>query len=176
MVAPSYVPVDPREHPRDYEAPARRGNPWRATRPGELIGKAMPQGGLYGNHGPDIGYAYKLVHEVSDKIIVGSGESRHDAEAGGIAVAMRRAAMHGRAPIVADLDVAFTIWGFYDAQPASGLRVLRGELFEGAAMPKHGYEQRREIANTVADHALEMTPEALHAAHAQDWASLFTDR
>lgn len=136
----------------------------------------MPQGGLYGNHGPDIGYAYRLVHMVSDKLHLAAGESRHDVEGGGIAVAMRRAALCGRAPILADLDVAFTIWGYYDDQPASGLRVLRAEMFEGSGNPIHGYDLRREISNVVSEHALLMTPPAVTAAHSQDWAGLFIDR
>ena len=176
MAAPSYVPVDPRLHPRDYESAPRRGNGWRLGRPGEIVPGDMPQGGLYGNTGPDIGYAYKLIHRVADKLKLVNAESHEDVEAGGIAVAMRRAALSGRAPIVADLDVAFTIWGFYDDQPASGLRVLRAEMFEGAAMTSHGYELRREIANVVSEHALRMTPAAVTAAYTQDWAGLFIDR
>lgn len=176
MAISSYVPVDPRHHPRDYESSPRRGNGWRLDRPGEIVPDEMPQGGLYGNHGPDIGYAYSLVHLVSDKVKVNAGEHREDAEAGGIAVAMRRAARLGRAPILADLDVAFTIWGFYDDQPPSGLRVLRAEMFEGARGELHGYDLRREIANVVSEHALSMTPAAVRAAYAQDWAGLFIDR
>lgn len=177
MAIPSYVPVDPREKPRDYESSPRRGNDWWLDkRPGEIVPGGMPQGGLYGNHGPDIGYAYKLVHRLSDKLHLMTGESHEDAEAGGIAVAMRRAALNGRAPILADLDVAFTIWGFYDDQPASGLRVLRAEMFEGAREAIRGYDLRREISNVVSEHALRMTPAAVTAAHAEDWAGLFIDR
>lgn len=177
MAIPSYVPTDPRDHPRGYESTPRRGNGWYAgQRPGAIVPGEMPQGGLYGNHGPDIGYAYKLVHRVADRIKLVGNEDREDAEAGGLAVAMRRAAINGRAPILADLDVAFTIWGFYDDQPASGLRVLRAEMFEGARVEWHGYELQREIANVVSEHALQMTPAAVTAAHAQDWAALFIDR
>ncbi len=176
MAAPSYVPADPRHHPRDYESSPRRPRSWWLDRPGEIVPDEMPQGGLYGNHGPDIGYAYRLVRLVSDKLHVGTGERRDDAESGGVAVAMRRAALNGRAPILADLDVAFTIWGFYDPQPPSGLRVLRAEMFEGARAAIHGYEMRREIANAVSEHALRMTPAAVTAAYNQDWAGLFIDR
>ncbi len=177
MAIPSYVPVDPRLKPRDYESSPRRGNDWYAKkRPGEIIPSEMPTGGLYGNHGPDIGYAYSLVHRLADKVHLVAEERLEDAQAGAIAVAMRRAAMNGRAPVLADLDVAFTIWGFYDPQPASGLRVLRAEMFEGARAPIHGYDLRREISNVVSEHALTMTPAAVAAAHAQDWAGLFIDR
>ncbi len=136
----------------------------------------MPAGGLYGNQGPDIGYAYKLVHLVTDKVELAGTESLHDAEAGALAVAMRRAALFGRAPVLADLDVAFTLWGFYDSQPPSGLRVLRAEMFEGAASPLQGYALRREIANVVSENALRMTPKAVEAAYRSDWAGLFIDR
>lgn len=177
MAIPSYLPVDPRLHPRDYESSPRRGHGWYAhQRPGEIIPTDMPAGGLYGNHGPDIGYAYLLVRRLSDRVKLMTGEQLADAESGAIAVAMRRAAMNGRAPILADLDVAFTIWGFYDPQPPSGLRVLRAEMFEGCHVPIHGYDLRREISNVVSDHALRMTPAAVTAAHADDWAGLFIDR
>jgi len=176
MAISSYVPADPRTHPRRYESSPRRGNGWYLHRPGEIVPDAMPEGGLYGNHGPDIGYAYKIVHRLAHKVKVTSGENHEDAEAGAIAVAMRRAALMGRAPILADLDVAFTIWGFYDDQPPSGLRVLRAEMFEGAREELHGYDLRREIANVVSEHALRMTPAAVTAAYAQDWAGLFIDR
>lgn len=177
MAIPSYVPVDPRLKPRDYESSPRRGNSWYAKgRPGEIIPDEMPTGGLYGNHGPDIGYAFSLLDRVGDRLVLVAGENRADAEAGCVAVAMRRAAMNGRAPILADLDVAFTVWGFYDDQPASGLRVLRAEMFQGARARIHGYDLRREIANVVSAQALRMTPAAVTAAHAQDWASLFIDR
>lgn len=176
MATPSYVPVDPRHHPRDYESSPRRGNDWWLNRPGEIVPDDMPQGGLFGNHGPDIGYAYKLVHLIADDLKVGTGENREDAEAGCTAVAMRRAALAGRAPVLADLEVAATIWGFSDDQPPSGLRVLRAELFEGARHERHGYEQRREISNAVSEHALKMTPAAVRAAYSQDWAGLFIDR
>ena len=105
MAISSYVPADPRTHPRRYESSPRRGNGWHLHRPGEVVPDAMPEGGLYGNHGPDIGYAYKIVHRLRDKVKVSSGENHEDAEAGAIAVAMRRAALLGRAPILADLDV-----------------------------------------------------------------------
>ena len=82
MAAPSYVPVDPTEDPRDYESPPRRPDSWWATRPGEVIGAPQPRGTLLGNQGPDQGYALKLVHLFADKIRVTEGESVHDAEAG----------------------------------------------------------------------------------------------
>ncbi|HEY7938639.1 MAG TPA: hypothetical protein VID05_02335, partial [Acidimicrobiales bacterium] len=68
MAAPSYVPVDPTEEPRDYESPPRRPDSWWATRPGEVIGAPQPRGTLLGNQGPDLGYALKLVHLFADKI------------------------------------------------------------------------------------------------------------
>lgn len=174
MAAPTYVPVDPADQPRDYESAPRRDKSWEADRPGETIGAPMPEGGLYGNQGPDIGYALKLVGLRKDRVKVQADESLHDAEAGAVAVAMRRAGLFGRAPILADIDVAYTVWGFYDEQPANGLRVLRAEMFEGAGH-HHGYPLQREIASYVDEGALHMTLSEVTAAHQADWASLFND-
>ena len=64
--------------------------------------------------------------------------------------------------------------GSYDEQPARGLRVMRGAMFEGAGH-HHGYPLLREISNAVSEHALRMTPAQVASAHDSDWAGLFTD-
>ena len=49
------------------------------------------------------------------------GESVDDAVSGCTAVALRRASLYGRAPVIHDLRIAFTIWGFLDAAPPAEL-------------------------------------------------------
>lgn len=171
MAAPSFVPVDPTHDPRWYDSAPRRPESWTADRPGEIVGMDQPRGGLFGNQGPDIGYALKLVHLVTDKIHLTPGESMHDTEAGIVAVAMRRASLFGRAPILADLDVACTVWGFYDEQPAADLLSQRKLRFE-AAGHHFGYDLTREIAASVPDSTLRRTPAQITEAHRSDWASL----
>ncbi len=63
--------------------------------------------------------------------------------AGCTAVALRRASLFGRAPVIHDLRIAFTIWGYLDAAPPAELVELRRPLFEGVANSLHHYEERR---------------------------------
>ena len=173
MAAPSYVPVDPTEEPRDYESPPRRPDSWWATRPGEVVGAPQPRGTLLGNQGPDLGYALKLVHLFADKIRVTEGESVHDAEAGAVAVATKRSSLFGRAPTVHDLTIGFTVWGFLDESPAPELVAARKALFEGAGH-LHGYAQERAIADAVPEATLRKSPEQVKAEHQSSWRSLLT--
>ena len=46
-----------------------------------------------------------------------AGESIDDAVRGCLGIGLRRASMFSRAPVVHDLTIAFTIWGFLDRQP-----------------------------------------------------------
>ena len=59
MAAPEYVPVKPMDDVRSYESPPRRPEPWMADRPGDLM-TAQPEGALFGQQGPDQGYALHL--------------------------------------------------------------------------------------------------------------------
>ncbi|MEZ5139615.1 MAG: hypothetical protein R2711_12865 [Acidimicrobiales bacterium] len=65
----------------------------------------------HGRPGPDQGYLLKLVPLLRDELVLADGEDRRDAEAGGVAIALKRASLFGRAPIVHDLRVAYTVWG-----------------------------------------------------------------
>jgi hypothetical protein len=91
MAAPSYVPTDPTDFPRDYESPVRRPESWWLDRPAEL--KDQPSGSLFGNPGPDIGYAVGLVRLFEGKLHLTAGEHLSDVNAGVVAVAMKRAAL-----------------------------------------------------------------------------------
>ena len=173
MAAPSYVPTDPTQAPRDYESPPRRPDSWWASRPGEVIGRPQPRGTLLGNQGPDMGYALKLVHRFAGKLHVSDGESVHDAEAGAVAVAMKRASLFGRAPMIHDLTIGFTVWGFLDEAPSADLVATRKALFEGAGY-LHGYPQQRAIADAVPEATLRKTPAEVTSEHAAAWRSLLS--
>jgi len=169
MAAPDYVPVDFVDLPRTkvkLPAPER----WTAARPGDLRG-SQPLGPKLGRPGPDQGYALKLAEECfTDRLALSPGEHRDDAVAGCVAVALRRASMYGRAPVIHDLELAFTLWGYFDGAP-SELVAFRRTLFEGA---RHDYREQREIVDLVPDATLQLTP-AQVGERLSDWKSLLLD-
>lgn len=169
MAAPEFVPVDRSKLLRTYESPPRRPDPWIADRPGELPG-GQPVGPQLGYQGPDQGFMLKLARQFHGKLSLTSGEHERDALAGACAVALRRASLFGRAPVVHDLTVALTVWGFL-GEAAAELVALRRKLFEEVAHPHHYAEQRRLVDLVSAD-ALRMTPQQAAQAHRADWRSL----
>ncbi|MCU1452121.1 MAG: hypothetical protein JWN46_267 [Acidimicrobiales bacterium] len=172
MAAPEYVPTSSTHQPRSYASPPRRPDEWRADRPGEVVGDDQPrEEGRRGAQGPDQGYAYKLAHLFEDKVHLQEAEHLHDAVVGAVAVALKRSSLFGRAPVVYDLQVAFTIWGFLDASPAAELVVARRNLFQGVEQPHH-YDRVRAIVDVVPEQSLRLSPADAEAAHAQDWRSL----
>jgi len=169
VAAPEYVPVDRTRPIRAYQSPPRRDGSWLADRPGELT-QGQPHGERLGNQGPDQGYVLSLARRFEGKLTLTTGEHERDALAGAVAVALKRASIFGRAPVVHDLTVALTIWGFLGDAPAD-LVSLRKPLFEEVAHPHHYAEQRR-IADLVPDDVLRKTPAQVTEAHRADWRSL----
>ena len=152
MAAPDYVPVPLADRARQAEIlPAARR--WTATRPGDLVGR-QPSGHMLGNPGPDQGYGLALAQLFAGKLQLTPGEEEADAMAGGIAVALRRASMYGRAPVIYDFDLAFSLWGFLGDAPED-LVAFRKPLFAGAS---HHYNHQREIADLVPEATLRLTP------------------
>ena len=140
---------------------------WTQSRPSELRGTGQPSGARLGSPGPDQGYALKLARGFIDRLELAAGESPDDAVAGCTAVATRRAAGFGRAPVVHDLTLAFTLWGFLGGAPHD-LVAARGPLFRSAA---HHYEAQRAIADCVRPDTLRLTPDAV-AARLGEWREL----
>ena len=85
---------------------------WVADRPGDEVAAGQPHGRLFGTPGPNIGYAATLAHRLGDRLALGPGEHLEDALAVVSELAMKRAASFGRAPVLADLDVAALILGY----------------------------------------------------------------
>jgi hypothetical protein len=135
VAAPEHVPVDRTRLLRTYESPPRRAGSWIPSRPGELP-HGQPEGQQLGNQGPDQGYVLSLVRRFHGKLTLTAGEHERDALAGAAAVALKRASSFGRAPVVHDLTVALTVWGFLGDAPAD-LVQLRKKLFEEVAHPHH---------------------------------------
>jgi hypothetical protein len=165
MAAPDYVPVAQGDRPREgLEIPGHDG--WKATRPGDLTGR-QPEGRYFGNQGPDQGYALTLADRFHGRLVLTEGEEEHDAVAGCIGVAMARASLFGRAPVVYDLELAFGLFGYLDKAPAD-LVEFRKPLFAGAG---HHYWDQREIAGLVPESTLRLTPAAVRQ-RLGEWRSL----
>lgn len=166
MTQPSYVPIVEADQVRpsfQLQVPGA----WTLSRPSELRGTHQPTGASLGSPGPDQGFALKLARRFEERLVLEPGERSEDAVAGCTAVAMRRAASFGRAPVVHDLSLAFTLWGFLGAAPV-GLVAARGPLFRSAA---HHYQVQRSIADSVSEPTLRLTPEAV-AERLEQWHEL----
>lgn len=170
MAAPEYVPIPASGAVRSYTSPPRRNDPWTATRPADVVDEGQPHGDRLGTPGPDLGYALRLVHHLDDRLVLAEGEDRDDVVAGCVALAMKRAALYGRAPVIHDLVVAFTVWGYLGDAPAE-LVELRRPLFAEVAHPHH-YAERRELVDRVPDDVLRQPPSAVEAAVRADWRAL----
>ncbi len=165
MAAPDYVPVPLSEQPREsLRLPPPR--PWMADRPADLQ-RGQPVGPKLGRPGPDQGYLLKLAERFTDRVEVADGEQIDDALAGCQAVALRRAALFGRAPVAHDLEVALRLWGFLGGAP-DDLVEFRRRLFQGAA---HHYWDQRAVTDLVPDETLKLTPTQV-ADRLTDWRQL----
>ena len=171
MAAPPFVPVDPVDRPRTYGSPAHVPSAWSGARPGAVVGR-QPDGPSLGYQGPDQGYALLLSERVRDRVQVRQGERVDDALAGCLVVALRRASSFGRAPVIHDLTVALTIWGFFDPAPPPDLVALRRQLFEGVANVSHHYAEGRAIAEAVPAATLRMAVSDVTTAYPALWRSL----
>jgi hypothetical protein len=170
MAAPEYVPVKPMDDVRTYESPPRRAGSWLATRPGDLRGE-NPHGDRFGHPGPDQGYALLLAKRLRDKLHLEAGEAEDDVIAGCVGVALKRASLLGRAPVIYDLTAAFTVWGYLDEKPSADLVALRKRAFDEVAVPLH-YAERLRIVGAVRDDALRKLHTAIADDHARDWRAL----
>jgi hypothetical protein len=169
VAAPEYVPLTPLKPVRGYESPPRRPDSWRPDRPGDSdVG--YDRGNLLGSQGPDQGYIYVLARRFQGQLQLAADEREEDALAGASAVALKRASLFGRAPVLADLTVALTVWGFLgDASP--DLIAFRQPLFAEVAHPHH-YGALRRVVDMVPEDALRRSPDDVAAAHRSDWRSL----
>ena len=175
MAAPEYVPHTLAEQPRrglDLPPADRWGTDDEkrlGPRPGDL-GPDQPRGPLLGSPGPDQGYALKLAHLREDNLELAPRENKEDVLAGVVLVAMKRASLFGRAPVIHDIDLALAIWGFLGDAPAE-LVDARRPFFEAAANPNH-YEEQRHIVDAVPEATLRMTPDQVREQVRTNWRTL----
>jgi hypothetical protein len=178
--APQHVPTNLTEAPRrglDLPAPDTWLPPDEThlgPRPAEL-GPAQPRGDGLGSPGPDQGFALRLARQFEGKLSLAEGEREADALAGAVFVALKRASLFGRAPVIHDLRVALTVWGFLDSAAPRELVEARRHLFEGAHSWHH-YVDQRKISDAVPESTLRMTPDQVAEAVKGDggWRSLLT--
>ncbi len=175
MAAPEFVPTKPTDKPRAYASPPRHGDEWRAVRPGELVsrgGQPDVDAGRMGAPGPDQGYLLKLVPMLRPELQLAAGEQEADAEAGGVAIALKRASLFGRAPVIHDLRVAYTVWGLLDPSAPAELVAERTKRFEGIHLTAHHYPELRAVVDAVPAATLRLSPAQVAEAAATDWRSL----
>jgi len=157
-----YVPADPGDAPRQAQnvapgvalPPARA---WRLHRPGDEVAVGQPHGELFGDPGPNIGYALSLVHRAQPRFALAPHEHFDDAAAVVGEVAMRRAASYGRAPVATDVECAMLAFG-YQGGCAPDFAEWRASMIQGA---HHDYPRRRVAVEAVPLDELRLTPQAL---------------
>lgn len=150
-------------------------DPWAPVRPGDFSDRdAQPDvdAGRVGAPGPDQGYALKLVGLLRDELQLAEGEDLRDAETAIVAIACKRAALFGRAPVIHDLRIAASVWGLLDVVAPAELVAERTKRFESIRHTAHHYPELRAVVDAVPAETLRMTPDEVTAARARDWRSL----
>ena len=171
MAAPKFTPVDPLEDARGYTSPDHVPDEWRADRPGDLQGR-QPVGARLGYQGPDQGYALLLANRIRPQLQLRPQERADDAVQGCTGIGLRRASLFGRAPVIHDLRIAYTIWGWLDPDPPADLLAMRREAFDGVAEVLHNYDRLRDLADTVPQETLRSTPAQVAAGYPTEWRRL----
>lgn len=174
MAAPEHVPTKVTDTLRAYTSPPRRPGSWTPGRPADFGGEnRQPVGTRLGSQGPDQGYALKLATLLEPELQLTAGEHAHDALAGIVAVGLKRASLLGRAPVIHDLRIAATIFGYFDAGADPDLVQLRKGLFEEVGHFHH-YAELRGIADMVDADVLRQTPPQAAGRYAADWRDQLT--
>jgi hypothetical protein len=168
MAVDPYVPTRAEDAPRRSVAiPPARG--WRAVRPGDIdpaVGAGCV-GVLFGTPGPDSGYALTLAERFHDQITVVRPETVHDAEAVAAQVAMRRGGLFGRAPVRADVELGFTLFGWLADAPADLVEWRRLAV----AGVDHDYPRRVSLVEAIPESVVKQRPDEIRA-RLSDWRQL----
>jgi hypothetical protein len=166
MTQPKFAPIQIEDQVRDAYR-LRTPEAWAPDRPADYRPGPVPSGRGFGSAGPDQGYALHLVRRLEPQLSLVIGESMEDAVAGCVAIAMRRAAIFGRAPVMPDLMLAFTLAGYIGEAPLD-LVSWRVARFGGVA---HDHWSERELAAAVPESTLRLTP-ATVAERLSEWRAL----
>lgn len=114
--------------------------------------------------GPDQGYALRLADRLKPKLRLADDEHADDVLTGAVAIGLRRAALFGRAPVTADLELALHLFGFLEGAPEDVVE-SRQRYFSGAS---HNYWQQRDLAEWVPESTLRLRPSDLRAILADE--------
>lgn len=167
MAQPEFVQLHAGDRVRAAERlPAHGG--WRQDRPAELTSPDVPTGPRFGSPGPDQGYGLTLAERFVDRLELAPDEHAEDAVTGCLGVGLRRASIFGRAPVIHDMDLAFTLLGYLGGAPAD-LVAFRVPLLQGAA---HSYWVQRDVVDKVLLETLRLTPAQVRD-ELSEWRSLF---
>jgi len=166
VTQPAHVPVIDSDRVRPAERLVVPG-PWSQDRPAEQSDLTPPSGPRFGTAGPDLGYGLKLAKRFEERLVLAEGESAHDALAGAFACGARRAATFGRAPVIYDMEWAYTLWGCLGGAPED-LVAARSKAFRGVS---HDYWRQRQVADAVRADTLRLTA-AQVAERLGSWRSL----
>ena len=109
MSAPQFAPTPVLNDVRVYGSPDVAPESWVNNRPTDIEG-FQPVGEHLGFQGPDQGYALLLANRLSNRLHLVGGLVTADAIRGCLNIALRRASLYGRAPVIHDLTIAFTMW------------------------------------------------------------------
>jgi hypothetical protein len=164
MTQPKFAPILESSEVRDsLRLPVPP--PWKPHRPADFRADPSPprrpNGGI---PGPDQGYALHLAGLLADRLRLGEHEHADDVLAGAVMIGLRRAALFGRAPVKADVELALDLFGYLEGAPEE-LVDARSRYFAGAA---HDYWQQRDLAEWVPEATLRMTPAAVRALLAEE--------
>lgn len=170
MSQPKFAPIPLEDEVRPGYRLGTPG-PWAPHRPGDLHGR--PTRGLRrGSPGPDQGYALRLARRLADRVQLAQGEHLEDALTGAVVVALCRASLLGRAPVLGDLELGLGLFGYLGGPggtPApEGLVAERKRLLAGAG---HDYWDQRVVADRVPETALRCSPEQVRE-RIQAWQEL----
>lgn len=170
MAAPKFAPTETLDDVRTYASPDVVPEPWTNDRPGDIEG-FQPAGERLGYQGPDQGYGLMLARRLQSRLYLSGGMEADDAVRGCLNIALRRASLFGRAPVIHDLTLAFTMWGFFDSDPPRDLVERRAALFTGIGNVHH-YAEGRVVADLVPDSTLRLTPQQVAQRYPADWRAL----
>lgn len=123
-----------------------------------------------GNPAPDAGYALTLIARLRDHAELAVGEHWADVAAGAAAVGMKRASIFGRSPVLDDVKIGLTVFGFLDEHPPTDLVEWRTRAFTEISN-SHFYSRRRAIVDGVSEDVLRQDLAAVTAAYRADWTS-----
>jgi hypothetical protein len=163
---PERLDEEPRQEPNlppGVKMPPARS--WVANRPGDLP-DGQPSGKLLGSPGPNVGYALTLANRLRDRFVLAPHEHSDAAVAVVAEIAMRRAALFGRAPVITDVEFGMQIMG-YTGDAAPDFVEWRVRAVEGA---QHNYYERRALVDAVPVDILRLAPSTLpaHLAEARE--------